>query len=260
MKRSILAAALAAGMMPFAVHAEAHLGALSMQAAAAAPIEAPTKADKAPEKRKAGEPGRRGQAPTGSREEGKRAAAHKAAKRAAADKAAKREERAPGVDRMKTASIKAGKSPELVAKARKSTKGKAEALTGDVAASPAGGKYQAIVARYASAYGVSPALAHAVIRIESNYRPGVVGSAGEIGLMQIKPSTARGIGYSGSAKGLHNPETNIKFGIKYLSMAQKLGGGSTCGTILKYNAGHGAKRMNPVSAAYCSKVKRLMGS
>jgi soluble lytic murein transglycosylase-like protein len=43
--------------------------------------------------------------------------------------------------------------------------------------------------------------------------------------------------------------------MKYLAMAQGLGGGTTCGTILKYNAGHAAKRMNPVSSAYCSKVK-----
>jgi hypothetical protein len=28
---------------------------------------------------------------------------------------------------------------------------------------------------------------------------------------------------------------------------------------LRYNAGHGAKRMNKVSAAYCARVKRHMG-
>ena len=84
--------------------------------------------------------------------------------------------------------------------------------------------------------------------------------AGEIGLMQIKPATARMMGYTGSAKGLYDPETNIKYGMKYLGMAHKLGGGTTCGTILKYSAGHAAKRMNPVSAGYCSKVKRRLGS
>ncbi len=64
------------------------------------------------------------------------------------------------------------------------------------------------------------------------------------------------MGYTGSTNGLFDPETNIKFGMKYLGKAQKLGGGTTCGTILKYNAGHAAKRMNPVSPAYCNKVKR----
>jgi soluble lytic murein transglycosylase-like protein len=77
--------------------------------------------------------------------------------------------------------------------------------------------------------------------------------------MQIKPTTARGLGYSGSASGLFDPETNIKWGMKYLGMAHQLSGGATCGTILRYNAGHNARRMNPVSAAYCSKVKALIG-
>jgi len=103
-------------------------------------------------------------------------------------------------------------------------------------------------------------LAQAVIRIESNFRVNARGAAGEIGLMQIKPATARMMGYSGSVKGLYDPETNIRYGMKYLAMAQRLGGGSLCGTILKYNAGHAAKRMNKVSSAYCSKVKRHMGA
>jgi membrane-bound lytic murein transglycosylase B len=158
---------------------------------------------------------------------------------------------APGIDGQTTGAIPAGKRPELVAKARKG-----ETVTGGRAS----GSYGDIIARYASTYGVPVSLAHAVIRVESNYRVNARGSAGEVGLMQIKPSTARGLGYSGSLKGLYNPETNIKYGMKYLGMAHKLGGGTTCGTILKYNAGHGAKRMNPVSAAYCSKVKRHLSS
>ena len=117
-----------------------------------------------------------------------------------------------------------------------------------------------LTTRFAAANGVPVSLAMAVVGVESNYRPNARGRAGEIGLMQIKPATARMMGYSGSAKGLYDPETNIKYGMKYLGMAHKLGGGTTCGTILKYNAGHAAKRMNPVSAGYCSKVKRRLGS
>lgn len=123
-----------------------------------------------------------------------------------------------------------------------------------------GKPYSTIIARYASSYGVPLSLAHAVVRHESNYQPSVRGRAGEIGLMQIKLGTARGLGYTGSAQGLYDPATNVQFGMKYLAMAQKLSGGSTCGTILKYNAGHGAKRMNPTSAKYCSNVKDYMRS
>jgi soluble lytic murein transglycosylase-like protein len=123
----------------------------------------------------------------------------------------------------------------------------------------AGGQYREIIAKYAASYGVPVSLAHAVIQVESNYRPDAKGSAGEIGLMQIKPSTARMMGYEGSNQGLFHPETNIKYGMKYLAKAQKVGDGTTCGTILKYNAGHAATRMNPVSSAYCVKVKRFLG-
>lgn len=146
----------------------------------------------------------------------------------------------PAVDQMTTASIAAAK-PRAAKRA----------ATGTSA-------YDTIIARHASKHGVPVALARAVVRIESNFRPNARGRAGEIGLMQIKPSTARMMGYSGGAKGLYDPETNIRWGMKYLAAAHRLGGGDTCGTILRYNAGHGAKRMNKVSAAYCAKVKRHM--
>jgi soluble lytic murein transglycosylase-like protein len=123
----------------------------------------------------------------------------------------------------------------------------------------ASGRYDGFVAQYASSNGVPVSLAHAVISIESNYRVNALGSAGEIGLMQIKPATARMMGYRGSTRGLYDPETNIRYGMKYLGLAHKLGGGATCRTILKYNAGHAASRMNPVSSAYCGKVIAQLG-
>jgi SLT domain-containing protein len=126
--------------------------------------------------------------------------------------------------------------------------------------SRSGGAYQSSVTRFARAYGVPVSLAHAIVRVESGYRVNARGGAGEIGLMQIKPSTARMMGYRGSARGLYNPETNLKYGMKYLAQAHRLGGGSVCGTVLKYNAGHGARRMNPISARYCSRVKRIIRS
>lgn len=160
---------------------------------------------------------------------------------------ARRDGEAVPVDTVTTASV-----PRAAARAGKAAvKGRKGA--GD------GGAYRALIARYASTYGVPVPLATAIVRVESNFRAGARGAAGEIGLMQIKPSTARMMGYRGSAKGLYHPDTNIKYGMKYLAKAHQLSGGTTCGTILKYNAGHGAKRMNRVSSAYCSKVKRMIG-
>jgi soluble lytic murein transglycosylase-like protein len=123
---------------------------------------------------------------------------------------------------------------------------------------PSSERYADIISKYAKQNGVEVDLATAVVQIESNFNPRMRGSHGEIGLMQIKPATARMMGYSGSAKGLFDPDTNIRYGMKYLSMAQTLGGGPTCNTILKYNAGHGATRMNPISQAYCGKVLALL--
>jgi soluble lytic murein transglycosylase-like protein len=148
------------------------------------------------------------------------------------------------------AGAKAGKQVKKAKKARKVEKAKKTAKT----------QYTTIINEYASSYGVPTKLAAAVVSIESNYNPHRRGKAGEIGLMQIKLSTARMMGYSGSAKGLYDPETNIEYGMKYLAKAHELGGGTTCGTILRYNAGHGARHMNPISARYCAKVKRYLSS
>ncbi|CVI61487.1 Soluble lytic murein transglycosylase-like protein (fragment) [Agrobacterium salinitolerans str. Hayward 0363] len=97
-----------------------------------------------------------------------------------------------------------------------------------------------------------------MVSVESKFNPKARGSAGEVGLMQIKPATARMMGYRGTTKALYDPETNIRWGMQYLATAHQLGGGQVCGTILRYNAGHGATRMNPVSKRYCGKVQALL--
>ncbi|MCO6392236.1 transglycosylase SLT domain-containing protein [Aliihoeflea aestuarii] len=147
----------------------------------------------------------------------------------------------PGVDMTTTASVAATQAAAAKTNAVK------------------GGTFGPIIAKYAAQHGVPAELAHAVVQVESNFRPNVTGGAGEVGLMQIKPATARMMGYSGSVKGLYDPEVNIRYGMKYLAMAQSVGDGTMCGTILKYNAGHAAKRMNPISANYCAKVQRIIG-
>ncbi len=120
--------------------------------------------------------------------------------------------------------------------------------------------FSRLIRKAAAKHGVPVKIAKAVVEVESNFNPRARGRAGEVGLMQIKPATARGIGYRGSTKALYDPETNIEWGMKYLAGAHQRANGDLCGTILRYNAGHYAKRMNPVSRKYCSKVKRIMSS
>ena len=118
-------------------------------------------------------------------------------------------------------------------------------------ASAASNQYASLIARHASANGVPVELAQAVVRHESNFNAHVTGRAGEVGLMQIKLSTARGIGYRGTRKQLYDPATNLAWGMKYLGQARKLAGGSECGTLSRYNGGLGNKRM---IKSYCRGV------
>ena len=117
-------------------------------------------------------------------------------------------------------------------------------------------RFGPIVERYAASYGVPVSLAHAVIQVESNYRAERARQCRRDRPDADQAGDGAHDGLYRLGKGLFDPETNIRFGMKYLGQAHQLGGGTTCGTILKYNAGHAAKRMNPVSAAYCAKVKR----
>ena len=80
-------------------------------------------------------------------------------------------------------------------------------------------QYESLVATHARANNVPEALVHRVIVRESKYHPDLVGRGGTIGLMQIKLATARGLGYTGDAAGLRDPDTNLAYGIKYLAGA-----------------------------------------
>ncbi|MGD9847167.1 MAG: lytic transglycosylase domain-containing protein, partial [Variibacter sp.] len=115
-----------------------------------------------------------------------------------------------------------------------------------------------LVENTAVAHGIPLELAHAVVRIESNYNPSLTGRGGTLGLMQIKYATARGIGYSGSAQALLDPIVNLEWGMRYLAGARKLAKGNLCGTILRYQAGHRAVRMTHAASQYCGRARHIM--
>jgi len=96
----------------------------------------------------------------------------------------------------------------------------------------------ALVAAHAAANGVPVALVHRVIIRESRYNPGIVGKGGAMGLMQIKTATARGVGYSGSAAGLLDPQTNLTYAVRYLAGAYRLAGGNHDRAVSYYARGY----------------------
>ena len=99
------------------------------------------------------------------------------------------------------------------------------------------GELDAMIARHAAAEGVPEDLVRRVIKRESRGNPRVV-SRGNYGLMQIKPATARGVGYSGSAAGLLDAETNMTYAVKYLAGAYKVAGGNRDLAVHYYAAGY----------------------
>src|ERR1700744_1765944 len=85
--------------------------------------------------------------------------------------------------------------------------------------------YETMITTHAKANLVPEDLVHRIIVRESKYQAALLGSGGAIGLMQIKLATAKALGYTGDAAGLRDPETNLKFGIKYLAGAYRAAGG-----------------------------------
>ncbi len=108
------------------------------------------------------------------------------------------------------------------------------------AASPVVGTrspYDHLIAHYARVYDVPEALVHRVVKRESTYNPRAY-NRGHYGLMQIKPATARGMGYRGPASGLFDAETNLRYAVKYLRGAWLLADGSHDRAVRLYAAGY----------------------
>ncbi|WP_368904434.1 lytic transglycosylase domain-containing protein [Taklimakanibacter lacteus] len=120
--------------------------------------------------------------------------------------------------------------------------------------------YQRIGKAEAQRNNIPFAIVDAVMRVESGYNPQARGDVGEVGLMQILPSTADMMGFKGPASALSQPETNIAFGTQYLAEAWRLSGQDICTTVMKYRAGHGETRFSVKSVNYCKRVRNHLAS
>lgn len=124
-----------------------------------------------------------------------------------------------------------------------------------VAGLEARANYRALIDKEAAGSGLAPEIAEAVMAVESGYNPNAIGGVGEIGLMQILPSTARMLGFVGSNSDLAVPATNIHYGVTYLAQAWRLAAGDLCTAVMKYRAGHGETRFSYLSVNYCLAVR-----
>jgi soluble lytic murein transglycosylase-like protein len=144
-------------------------------------------------------------------------------------------------------------SPASGGRSRAAARSRSPAASGDGSSvAPGGRAYESLIASHASSNGVPAELVHRIVMRESRYRANAVGRGGASGLMQIKLATARGMGYTGSAAGLLDPETNLTYGVRYLAGAYRAAGGNHGRAIGYYASGYyyAAKRQRVASNAY----------
>lgn len=96
-------------------------------------------------------------------------------------------------------------------------------------------KYDEYINNYAMMYGIDPLLVKSVIKHESGFNANARSSAGAAGLMQLMPSTARGLG----VKNIYDPRENISAGTKYLASLLNQYNGNIPLALAAYNAGSG---------------------
>ena len=98
------------------------------------------------------------------------------------------------------------------------------------------------IAGASSRYVVPPEWIKAVIQVESNWDPNAVNlsdpGGGAWGLMQLLLTTARGLGYTGTAQGLLDPAMNIEYGTRLLAQLKTQYGTDFRRIYSAYNSGN----------------------
>ena len=108
-------------------------------------------------------------------------------------------------------------------------------------------KYDKYFKEAALKYDVSESLLKAIAKAESNFNAKAVSSAGAMGVMQLMPATAEGLGVDDP----YDPRQNIMGGAKCIAAKLKEFDGDVKTALAAYNAGSGAVRRYGGIPSYC---------
>lgn len=119
------------------------------------------------------------------------------------------------------------------------------------------GKYKPMAEAAARKYGVPTDLFNRLVQQESAWNPRARSRVGAIGLAQLMPATARGLGVNP-----HDPKQNLEGGARYLKQQYRKFGSWRL-ALAAYNAGPGAVQKYAGVPPYRETrnyVKKIMGS
>lgn len=92
-----------------------------------------------------------------------------------------------------------------------------------------------IIKEVSAKYHVEPSLIRSIVQHESGFNPLSKSAAGAMGLMQLMPATARGLGVNNP----YNAQENIEGGVKYIKQLLDQYRGDEKMALAAYNAGPG---------------------